>query len=127
MSLAAFLHFIVQDYHFLKVRLFAFLSIPSSYAYPEDERWMCSEGRCKTDFLFVFAPSPPSPQQYARANSLAAYKTEDRELMQGSMQIVQECLKETEMHIKVGFLLPLFPFRPFLYLSSFAFASSTST
>ncbi|GAA5821645.1 hypothetical protein JCM11251_000950 [Rhodosporidiobolus azoricus] len=56
MNLDAFLHFIVQDYHFLK--------------------------------------------QYARANSLAAYKTEDRELMQGSMQIVQECLKETEMHIK---------------------------
>ncbi|GAA5895797.1 hypothetical protein JCM6882_001383 [Rhodosporidiobolus microsporus] len=56
MSLDAFLHFIIQDYHFLK--------------------------------------------QYARANSLAAYKTEDRELMQGSMLIVQECLKETEMHIK---------------------------
>ncbi|GAA5879421.1 hypothetical protein JCM8547_005422 [Rhodosporidiobolus lusitaniae] len=52
----AFIHFIVQDYHFLK--------------------------------------------QYARANSLAAYKTEDRELMKGSMEIVSECLKETEMHIK---------------------------
>ncbi|GAA6021923.1 hypothetical protein JCM10207_002601 [Rhodosporidiobolus poonsookiae] len=39
-------------------------------------------------------------KQYARANSLAAYKTEDRELMQGSIEIVQECLKETEMHIK---------------------------
>ncbi|GAA6033001.1 hypothetical protein JCM8097_000092 [Rhodosporidiobolus ruineniae] len=52
----AFLHFIIQDYHFLK--------------------------------------------QYARANSLAAYKTEDRELMMGSIEIVKECLKETEMHIK---------------------------
>ncbi|GAA5824337.1 hypothetical protein JCM3770_001812 [Rhodotorula araucariae] len=54
--LESFLHFIQQDYHFLK--------------------------------------------QYGRSNSLAAYKTEDMELMAGSITIVNDVLKETEMHVK---------------------------
>ncbi|GAA5847225.1 hypothetical protein JCM9279_006145 [Rhodotorula babjevae] len=55
-KLEAFLHFLQQDFHFLK--------------------------------------------QYARANALAAFKTEDMALMQGSTHIVNDVLKETEMHVK---------------------------
>ncbi|GAA6002993.1 uncharacterized protein JCM10292_000286 [Rhodotorula paludigena] len=55
-SLESFLHFIQQDYHFLK--------------------------------------------QYGRSNSLAAYKTEDMKLMAGSIEIVNDVIKETEMHVK---------------------------
>ncbi|BGP34640.1 trifunctional hydroxymethylpyrimidine kinase/phosphomethylpyrimidine kinase/thiaminase [Rhodotorula toruloides] len=56
MPLEAFLHFIQQDYHFLK--------------------------------------------QYGRSNALAAYKTEDMRLMAGSIQIVNDVVRETEMHVK---------------------------
>ncbi|GAA6025501.1 hypothetical protein JCM8202_001970 [Rhodotorula sphaerocarpa] len=56
MPLESFLHFIQQDYHFLK--------------------------------------------QYARSNSLAAYKTDDVEQMGGSIEIVNDVLRETEMHVK---------------------------
>ncbi|TKA53976.1 hypothetical protein B0A53_03255 [Rhodotorula sp. CCFEE 5036] len=56
MPLDSFLHFIQQDYHFLK--------------------------------------------QYGRSNSLAAYKTDNMELMAASIEIVNDVIKETEMHVK---------------------------
>ncbi|KAM0747349.1 hypothetical protein T439DRAFT_350145 [Meredithblackwellia eburnea MCA 4105] len=56
LPLSCFLHFIKQDYHFLK--------------------------------------------QYARTNSLAAYKTEDMKEMAASMEITNAVIRETEMHVK---------------------------
>lgn len=83
-KLEAFLHFIQQDYHFLKVRsspVCPFTMPPAS----------------KTDGFCGIARA----QQYARSNSLAAYKTEDMALMAGSNLIVNDVIKETEMHVKV--------------------------
>lgn len=41
-------------------------------------------------------------QQYGRSNSLAAYKTDNMELMAASIEIVNDVIKETEMHVKVS-------------------------
>ncbi|BGP19288.1 ATP-dependent RNA helicase dbp2 [Rhodosporidiobolus nylandii] len=60
-----------------------------------------ADGTCKREaFLEFIVQDYHFLKQYARANALSAYKTEDPELLQGSIEIVQECLKETEMHVK---------------------------
>ncbi|GAA5974332.1 hypothetical protein JCM11641_006743 [Rhodosporidiobolus odoratus] len=60
-----------------------------------------ADGTCKREaFLEFIIQDYHFLKQYARANCLTAYKTEDRELMLGSLEIVQECLHETELHVK---------------------------
>ena len=80
LPLKCFLHFIQQDYHFLKVRP----PVPS----------------CERPALML------SVQQYGRTNALAAYKTEDMVEMAASMEITNAVIKETEMHVQVRPSLP---------------------
>lgn len=87
LPLKCFLHFIQQDYHYLKVS--------AAFRFLQDERQSLT---------------PRARQQYGRANALAAYKTEDMGEMAASMEITNTVIKETEIHVKVR---PI-PFPPVL-------------
>lgn len=81
LPLACFLHYIKQDYHYLKVSRGLFAT-------------------CRPCVLPLTSPLAHPSQHYARAHSIAAAKAPTLADMSSSMDIVQTVLRETENHVR---------------------------